>query len=75
MEEPSLDDDYEGWAAWYDAVKAHRDALADAMRARGIRTLPAATKGTGWHEAAPREEKKAEMADPLTLYGQKGGGL
>ena len=43
MEEPSLEDDYERWAAWYDGVKASRDVLLAALQARDIRPLPPAT--------------------------------
>ena len=73
MEEPSLEDDYEGWAAWYDGVKRDRDALLEAMTARSIRPLPPATKGVGWSEGA--QPQRAEMAECLTLHGQRGGGL
>ena len=74
MEEPSLEDDYERWAAWYEGVKAHRDALLAVMADKGVRPLPAATKGTGWSEDT-RATPPARTEDPLTLHGQRGAGL
>lgn len=73
MEEPSLEDDYEGWADWFDGVKRDRDTLLAVMHARAIRPLPPATKGIGWNDAAP--QRPAEMSECLTLHGQRGGGL
>ena len=74
MEEPSIDDEYEQWASWYDGVKAHRDALLERMDALGVRPLPAATKGLGWDEAAP-QAPRAQLEGPITLHGQRGGGI
>ena len=74
LEEPSLEDDFDGWSAWFDGVKAGRDRLLEAMGALGVRPRPAASKGLGWNEAAPRPPR-AEMADCLTLHGQRGGGI
>jgi hypothetical protein len=73
LEEPSLENDYEGWAAWYDAVKSYRDELLTRMEARGVRAVPAASKGTGWNEATP--PPPLNSPDVLTLHGQRGGGI
>ena len=50
LEEPSLEDYLERWGAWYERIKAQRDALAERLRAAGVRALPAATRGIGWTE-------------------------
>jgi hypothetical protein len=73
LEEPSLEDDFERWAAWFDGVKAHRDQLETMMGELGVRTLPAAVKGTGWNENTKAPEPK--HADLLTLHGQRGGAV
>ena len=74
LEEPSLEDDYEGWAAWYETVKAHRDVLQLRMDAIGVRALPSAAKGTGWSEST-KPAAPFQLGDCLTLHGQRGGGL
>ena len=77
LEEPSIDEDYEGWASWFDAIKASREQLQALMDELGVRALPPAAKGTGWSEATKPAEPSAagQMSDCLTLHGQRGGGL
>ena len=73
LEEPSLEEDVDAWSCWYDTIKRSRDELAARMEAAGIRTLPAATKGTGWSEDKPAPPPPCE--EVLTLHGQGSGGL
>ena len=70
LDEPSIDDDFEGWAAWFDELKARRDELAAFTASLGVRALPTATKGVGWGDA-PSRQAEAECA---TLHGQAGAG-
>ena len=77
MEEPSLEDDYERWALWYDGLKAARDELLRRMEGLGVRAVAPASKGTGWSEATAGEEpaRHAQPMGGLTLHGQRGGGI
>ena len=73
MDEPSLEEDFDGWGCWFEGIKASRDALLERMQALGVRALPAAVKGTGWNEATPA--RPVEQSECLTLHGQRGGGI
>ena len=73
LEEPNLEDDYERWADWYEGIKRDRDVIGEVMQAKGVRQLPAVTKGTGWSEMT--EPRRPAQPDVMTLHGQKGGGL
>ena len=73
LEEPNLEDDYERGADWYEGIKRDRDVIGEVMQAKGVRQLPAVTKGTGWSEMT--EPRRPAQPDVMTLHGQKGGGL
>ena len=71
MDEPSLEDDYEGWASWYDGLKAHQTTLLELMASLNVRPVPPASKGTGWNEMEPA--KPPDMMDCVTLTREHGG--
>ena len=72
LEEPSLEDDFDAWGAWYERIKAQRDALAERMGAAGVRTLPAATRGIGWSEKTNAPPTPQQVGG-MTLHGLSGG--
>ena len=72
MDEPSLEDDYEGWAAWYDGLKASQEALLAIMATLNVRPVPPASKGTGWDQVSATP-KPPDMTDCLTLTREHGG--
>ena len=59
--------------ALYEGIKRDRDVIGEVMHAKGVRQLPAVTKGTGWSEMT--EPRRPAQPDVMTLHGQKGGGL
>jgi len=72
MEEPSLEQDIDGWGRWFDGLKRCRDEVRESMDMFGITALPTAAKGLGWHES--KERRSAEHSDCEVLHGQAGGG-
>ena len=72
LDEPSLEDDYEGWAAWYDGLKARNARLLELMAERGVRPVPAASKGVGWSEPSVKPPEM-EIATATRELGGTGG--
>jgi len=73
LEEPSIDDDFDSWAAWYERMKGCRDELQAFMEPRFVPVLATATKGAG--RDGRDEPSGSILEDCMTLHGQTGGGL
>ena len=71
LEEPNLEDDFDAWSAWFEALKQGKEELGRFMQGLGVRPLPPAVLGGGWGDPTP---KPVAVDDCAVVHGQHTGG-